>query len=173
MRLAPDEGPGHIRRYMLPDEEIIVAWRQNLASLIPHAIMAVGGLLATVIVSPLLQGITSLQRTMWILITFLFARLVMATAYRHRQYFAVTTSHRLIQMCGVLTPRIVTTPLTNVTNITFEPSVGGRIFGHGTLVLEYADRADSIVQYIPDSEQVYSALSEAVLSERTQGETHD
>lgn len=160
-------------RYMLPDEETIVTWRCHPACLIPLTIMAVGGFLATVVVTPLLQDITSLQRLMWILVAFLFVQLATAAVNRRRRYFAVTTSGRLILTCGMRASRIVTIPLTSVTDITFEPSVG-RLFRHGTITLKYANRADATIAYIPDSvsEVAYRAFR-AALPARAHGESRD
>ena len=59
-------------------------------------------------------------------------------------------------------------PLSKVTDLTFERSIGGRMLGYGTLIVESAGQIQALnrIDYMPRPEEVYEALSELVSARR-------
>jgi hypothetical protein len=59
-------------------------------------------------------------------------------------------------------------PLTKVTDLTFQRTLGGRILGYGTVIVESAgqNQAFERINYIPQPDEVYEALSELVFGDK-------
>ncbi len=59
-------------------------------------------------------------------------------------------------------------PLGKVTDLTFERSLGGRMLGYGTLIVESAGQIQALnrIDYMPRPEEIYEALSELVFGEK-------
>ncbi len=53
---------------------------------------------------------------------------------------------------------------------TFQRTLGGRMFGYGTIVVESAGQIQALnrIDYLPDPEEVYEAISELVFGDKRQ-----
>ncbi len=59
-------------------------------------------------------------------------------------------------------------PLSKVTDLTFQRTLGGRILGYGTVIVESAGQHQAFerIKFIPRPEEVYEALSELVFGDK-------
>ncbi len=59
-------------------------------------------------------------------------------------------------------------PLSKVTDLTFQRSLGGRLLGYGTVIVESAgqNQAFEKIKYVPRPEEVYEAISELVFGDK-------
>jgi uncharacterized membrane protein YdbT with pleckstrin-like domain len=80
----------------------------------------------------------------------------------------VITDKRVMLAQGIITHNVGMMPLSKVTDLTFQRSLGGRMFGYGTLVVESAGQIQALnrIDYMPRPEEIYEALSELVFGEK-------
>ena len=80
----------------------------------------------------------------------------------------VITDKRLMWDRGIITQNLGMMPLTKVTDLTFQRSLGGRMLGYGTVIVESAgqNQAFERITYIPQPDEVYEALSELVFGDK-------
>ena len=159
MRLISPGGnpPADVDRYLLPHEQEVITVRKHPAVLLaPVAWAVIGLLIAAVLSDTLLRHDSGLTWIVWAIWGIVFLRFLWAAINWAVDYFIVT-SHRFIQTSGLFSRRVAMMPLAKVTDMTFERSFLGRVFGYGTFVLESAgqDQALSRVDFIPYPEQLY------------------
>lgn len=149
--------PAEVNKYLLPHEEQVITVRRHPAILIgPIAITLTGLVIAVVLSDTLLRHQSSVLMIVWILWGLLALFLIWKTALWAVDYFVVT-SHRMLLAEGLITRKVAMMPLVKVTDMSFQRSFLGRIFGYGTFILESAgqDQALRTVDHIPYPEQLY------------------
>ena len=149
-------GPVAVSKYLLPREVQVATVRRHPATLIVPAGLAVAGLLvAGVLSATILQG-NGLLWVVWIAWIGLVVNLVWQAINWAVDYFVVT-SERILLTSGVLTRKIAMMPLTKVTDMSFQRSFAGRLFGYGEFIVESAgqDQALRVVDHLPYPEQLY------------------
>lgn len=79
----------------------------------------------------------------------------------NHERFAVTDK-RVLLVSGLFTTRLAVMPLSKVTDMTYERSPTGRLFGYGTFIMESAgqDQALSRVDFVQHPERLYFKLTE-------------
>jgi uncharacterized membrane protein YdbT with pleckstrin-like domain len=159
MRLVPntDTVPASVNRYLLPHERQVITVHQHPAVLIRPVFevlvgLALAGWLTTVLAK--VNGVAVL--VIWVLWGILFLRLAVKVFEWSETYFVVT-SQRFILATGLLTRKVNMMPLAKVTDMSFQRSAMGRIFGYGEFILESAgqDQALNKIDYLPYPEQLY------------------
>jgi hypothetical protein len=80
----------------------------------------------------------------------------------------VITDKRVMLAQGIIVHNVGMMPLSKVTDLTFQRSLGGRMLGYGTLIVESAGQIQALnkIEYMPRPEEVYEALSELVFGEK-------
>jgi membrane protein YdbS with pleckstrin-like domain len=150
-------GPAAVNRYLLPNEQQVITVRRHPAVLIGPSVLALTGLLAAaVLTATILHGNRVLVYAVWIGWLILFGRMVWK-AINWAVDFFVVTSHRILLTSGVLTRKVAMMPLTKVTDMSFQRSFAGRLFGFGEFIVESAgqDQALRNIDHIPYPEQLY------------------
>jgi uncharacterized membrane protein YdbT with pleckstrin-like domain len=122
----------------------------------PIALTLAGLILAVVVSDTILRHQSQLLGIVWILWGLLVLYLIVKTALWWVDYFVVT-SHRMLLVEGLITRKVAMMPLVKVTDMSFQRSFLGRIFGYGDFILESAgqDQALRTVDHIPYPEQLY------------------
>jgi uncharacterized membrane protein YdbT with pleckstrin-like domain len=174
MRLIAPGGtpPAEVNKYLLPHEQQVITVRRHPAVLFGPMLLTLGGLIAAVGLSDtILKGRTSLVYLVWIGWGILLVRLVWKALGWAVDYFVVT-SQRMILTSGVLTRKVAMMPLAKVTDMSFERSFGGRLFGYGDFILESAgqDQALRTVDHIPYPEQLYLEVCNLIFPSRDHGD---
>ena len=149
--------PADVDRYLLPHEQEVITVRKHPAVLLaPIAWAAVGLIVAAVLSDTVLRHSSGLTWIVWAIWGLVFLRFLWAAINWAVDYFVVT-SHRFILTSGLFSRKVAMMPLVKVTDMTFQRSFLGRLFGYGTFILESAgqDQALSTVDYIPYPEQLY------------------
>jgi uncharacterized membrane protein YdbT with pleckstrin-like domain len=77
-------------------------------------------------------------------------------AARQATYFAVTDK-RMILVSGLVVRKVAMMPLAKVTDMSFQRSAMGRVFGYGEFIVESAGRDQALrsVNFVPYPEQLY------------------
>jgi uncharacterized membrane protein YdbT with pleckstrin-like domain len=80
----------------------------------------------------------------------------------------VVTDKRFMISSGVFETKVAMMPITKVTDLTYERTVLGRMFGYGTLVVESAGQIQALnrIEFLPNPEQVYDAISELTFGDK-------
>lgn len=150
--------------YLLPTERRVIRVRWHW-SVVARDVLATAALVAVaIVVSRLLPpGLTLAQNIVWYGGLLAILRL----GYQLYQWWdevLVVTDKRFVLVSGVFTTKIAMMPLTKVTDLTYERTAGGRMFGYGALVIESAGRfrAFNRIDHLPRPELVYDAISSLV-----------
>ena len=156
-------GPG---RYLAADEHVVLQARRHVAVLARPAFAAVGAILLAlfvgVVVSPgrgadLLDTIGGLF-ALWFLLRFLWR------AWEWWVDRIFVTEKRIFEVSGLLTRKVASMPLGNLTDMTYQRSLGGRIFGYGELIVETAGQAQALsrISYLSNPDDFYRAVTALV-----------
>jgi membrane protein YdbS with pleckstrin-like domain len=146
-----------VDKYLLPREVQVATVRKHPAVLIGPSAAALGGLLvAGVLATTILRGNTALLFVLLALELILVLRLIWKAINWAVDYFVVT-SQRLLLTTGLFTRKVAMMPLTKVTDMSFQRSFAGRLFGFGEFIVESAgqDQALRNIDHIPYPEQLY------------------
>jgi hypothetical protein len=161
MRLIAPGGrgtpPREVNKYLLLHEHQVITVRQHPAVLMSPVLVALGGLVLTVVLQgSILKAQSGLMAIIWILWGILFLRALWAAATWAVDYFVVT-SQRMILTSGLLSRKIAMMPLNKVTDMSFQRSFAGRLLGYGEFIIESAgqDQALRNIPFIPYPEQLY------------------
>jgi membrane protein YdbS with pleckstrin-like domain len=160
MRLiAPGGGnpPREVNKYLLLHEQQVITVRMHPAVLFGPIAIALGGLIiAVVLQGSIFRHENSIMVVVWLAWGVLLARTVWLAATWAVDYFVVT-SQRMILTSGLLVRKVAMMPLNKVTDMSFQRSFPGRLFGYGEFIIESAgqDQALRNIPYIPYPEQLY------------------
>jgi hypothetical protein len=156
-------GPG---RYLTGDETVVLQARRHVAVLARPAITALGAialaLFVGVIVSPGDGG--DLLDTLAGLFALWFLLRLMWRTWEWWVDRIFVTEKRIFEVSGLLTRRVASMPLGNLTDMTYQRSVWGRLFGFGELIVETAgqDQALSRIAYLSHPDDFYRAVTSLV-----------
>ncbi len=156
--LDPRFEPG--LRYVLPSEHIQVNRRLHWSVIVPSFFAALAGLfLAGYLTGQMtdLQG--PLDEIIWLGALFLIGRLIWRVVEWNNDRFIVTT-RRIVMVSGVINRRVAMMPLIRVTDMTYERSLPGRIFGWGTFIVESAgqEQALRVIDRLPSPDVLYQTV---------------
>jgi uncharacterized membrane protein YdbT with pleckstrin-like domain len=75
---------------------------------------------------------------------------------------------RFMLTSGVFETKVAMMPISKVTDLTYERTVSGRMFGYGTLIVESAGQIQALnrLEFLPDPEEVYDAISELTFGDK-------
>jgi len=166
--------PREVDKYLLlhEREHQVITVRMHPAVLLAPVALALGGLIIAVVLNgSILSGQHAIMLIVWVgwLILFLWA-LVKAATWSV-EYFVVT-SRRMILTSGLLTRKVAMMPLNKVTDMSFQRSLGGRLFGYGEFILESAgqDQALRNIPFIPYPEQLYLEVCDLLFPSKDDGD---
>lgn len=154
-------------RFLLDDETLVVAQRQHWAAVAQPAALAIAGLFLTIVAGltapPKLGILTDLAWKLW------FILLVYAAIHvlMWRLDWFVATDKRLLMTYGLLKRRVAMMPLAKVTDMSFNRSLLGQVFGYGQFVLESAGREQALrrMDFIRDAKGTYLAIVGEIFGE--------
>jgi PH (Pleckstrin Homology) domain-containing protein len=156
-------GPG---RYLSGDEHVVLQARRHVAVLARPALAAVAAivlaLLLGLLASPgdggdLLDTLGGLV-ALWFLVRFLWR---VWEWWVDRIY---VTEKRIFEVSGLLTRKVASMPLGNLTDMTYQRSVWGRLLGYGELIVETAGQAQALsrIAYLSHPDEFYRAVTALV-----------
>ena len=159
--------PREIDEYLLPTERRVIRVRQHWAVMLNEVTSTSLFLLGMVLVERLLPDsavIDNLTFYMGLVAVLRFTVLTMLWWIER----IVITDKRVMLARGIITHNVGMMPLGKVTDLTFQRTLTGRMFGYGTLVVESAGQIQALnrIDYVPRPEEVYEALSELVFGEK-------
>jgi hypothetical protein len=124
---------------------------------------AVGGLLAAIAATEI-SGHETPRLIAWLLLAFLFLRLLLLIATWFVQ-FIVVTNERMLFVTGLINRKVESVPRASLINLTLDRSSQGRRLGYGTFTVGYgAERV--VIDYIPYPEQLYLEINSLLYPDR-------
>ena len=159
--------PREIDEYLLPTERRVIRVRQHWAVMMNHVSSTALFLLALVIGERMLPDSVLIDNIAWYLALVAVLRFTVLTILWWIERIVITDK-RVMLAQGIITHNVGMMPLGKVTDLTFQRTLGGRMFGYGTIVVESAGQIQALnrIDYMPQPEEVYEALSELVFGEK-------
>jgi hypothetical protein len=100
----------------------------------------------------------------WLLVAFLFLRLLLLIGTWLVQFIAVT-NERMLFVTGLINRNVESVPRADLVNLTLVRSSQGRRLGYGTFTIGYgAERV--VIDYVPYPEQLYLEVNALLYSDR-------
>lgn len=139
--------PAAVNRYLLPHERQVITVRVHPARLIPPLVTVTGGLFLAFALSPVMRG--NMLLGVWLIMLLLILYLARAVLDWFTTYFVVTTVR--LFMCGGsgITSQWL---MADIKDVRLTRTLGGRILGYGTIIIESAHIA---IDSLPYPEQLY------------------
>jgi uncharacterized membrane protein YdbT with pleckstrin-like domain len=154
--------------YLTHSERVMLHTRRHYATLLPPLALTV----AVVAAAALLGSLTSPYRSDHPIDTLLGAvaiAFVVRFLWRSLLWWCdrvMVTDERMLEISGILTRRVASTPLSKLTDLTYRRSLAGRLLGYGQLVLETPGQHQALtnIDYLPHPDDFYRTLTELVMS---------
>jgi uncharacterized membrane protein YdbT with pleckstrin-like domain len=154
--------------YLLDTERRVIRIRRHWAVLAWDTFEAIALLAICVMISYLLPpSLYVVQNILWyaaLLVVLIFAFKVMEWWVER----LVVTDKRFVLTSGVFTTKVAMMPISKVTDLTYQRSAWGRMFGYGTVVVESAGQIQALnrLDYLPRPEEFYDTISELVFGDK-------
>lgn len=165
--LLKDAGVKRAARYLHEDETVIMTANRHWVSIAEPIVTPVLSLLVVAWFSAVADVGAEGGTLLFVLWLIIAARTVWALIEWRRAWF-ISTDQRLFKLTGVFVTKVAMMPLNQVTDITYQRSIPGQIFGYGTLVLETPgqDQAFSTIKPIPQPDAAYRAITRFMMKGR-------
>lgn len=147
-------------RYLLDGERLVTAVHQHWGKVAEPIGTALAGLVLALWVDATIAPSFGLVSTIlwWAWFALLLRAAYLVAEWRHDWF--VATDKRLLLFYGFITRKVSMMPLMKVTDMSYERSVPGRLFGYGRFVMESAgqDQALHKVNWVPKPDEHYRAI---------------
>ena len=161
--------PREVDEYVLPTERRVIRFRRHWVVIVNEVVQATVLMVVLMVAAALLPEGPVLSNMLWY-----GGLLVLVKAcYKVSEWWVekvVITDKRVMLTQGVFTQKVGMMPLGKVTDLTFERTLNGRMLGYGTMIIESAGQIQALnrIDFLPDPEEVYEAISELVFGEKRQ-----
>jgi membrane protein YdbS with pleckstrin-like domain len=155
--------PKELGRYLIPTESIIFLVRRHWIVLLEPILTAIAGLIIVALVTANASGV--LVKIVLALWAVALLRLTFHIfEWRHEVFLA--TNSRLMLVHGILTRKVDIMPMAKVTDMRYDRSMIGQIFGYGVFILESAgqDQALSKINFISNPDLHYQQISAVIFA---------
>ena len=144
--------PASVNRYLLPHERSCITVRIHPATLAGPLILVSGGLVA----AGELTRRSVRPKIVWGAYLPVLLYFLQRVAAWQATYFTVTDM-RMILVSGFVVRKVAMMPLAKVTDMSFQRSAMGRVFGYGEFIVESAEQEQALrsVNFLPYPEQLY------------------
>ena len=154
------EVPRQFAKRLIPSEHLVLAVRRHPAMLIEPVGSTVAALVAVLwLQAQLPRDLDVVPDVLWLLWLPLPLR-ALWKLYEWSQDWFVVTDQRLMLNYGVLVRRVAMMPMPKVTDMSYNRTPVGRVFGYGEFVLESAgqDQALKKVSWLPNPDHLYQLI---------------
>lgn len=157
---------GNLRRYVLPNERVIVATRRHWAALLePIATTVAAFLLVGTIVMSTPLDVREVVQWLWVAWFLVAGRLAWKWLEWRYEWF-VATDKRLLLLYGLVVHKVAMMPLKKVTDMGYSRSPVGQVLGYGRFDMESAgqDQALRTIRYVPQPDATYRTLCDTLFT---------
>jgi uncharacterized membrane protein YdbT with pleckstrin-like domain len=157
----PEPGVQALERYVVPNEEkLVFVMRKHPVMLAePVASAVLWGFLMIALVARFAQTFPA-GVTVTVLLWLAVAGRAVYYVLEWRASWFGSTQRRLMLTYGLFTRKVAMMPLEKVTDMSYNRSPAGQVFGYGEFVLESAGQEQALrsVTFVPNPDQVYRRL---------------
>ena len=159
--------PREIDEYLLPTERRVIRVRMHWAVMANNLFLTGLFLLLLIVAQHYLPTSALVDNLTFYLALAAVIRFTLQTILWWIERIVITDK-RVMLAEGIITHNVGMMPLSKVTDLTFERSLGGRMLGYGTIVVESAGQIQALnrIDYVPRPEEIYEALSELIFGEK-------
>ncbi len=164
-RKLPTRARKDVEKYLLPDEEAVVATRRHWAVLLePTArflpVFAVGLWLLLLDPDNRVTSVAGMLIALWALVAYGLR----ITEWWMRHF--IVSRRRVLLTSGVIVRTVTLLPLRRITDLTWQETLLGQVLGYGTFRFESAgqDQALRHLTFMPDAQTRYRQVSELLFS---------
>lgn len=156
----------HLRRYVLPHENVVIATRRHWARLLEPILTTVAAFFlvgAVVMSTPVdVRGTVQWLWVAWFLVA---GRLAWKWLEWRYEWF-VATDKRLLLLYGLVVHRVSMMPLKKVTDMGYSRSPLGQVLGYGRFDMESAgqDQALRTINFVPSPDDTYRTLCDTIFT---------
>ena len=158
--------PKELDRYLIPAEQIVFLIRRHWVVLFEPIASVVAGLFVVGFLDQQLpEDALRLRDAAIVLWLGIVLRAVWKWLLWYRELF-LATDRRLMLVHGIITRQVDIMPMSKVTDMRYDRTVTGQLFGYGVYILESAgqDQALSTINYIPDPDRHYQEISAVIFA---------
>jgi Bacterial PH domain len=173
--MAPPGQHQELDRYLLDGERLVTAVHQHWGKVAePVASAVLAGMLALWVDATIPPKAGLVSTVLWWAWFAVLGRAAYRIAEWRHDWF-VATDKRLLLFYGFVTRKVSMMPLTKVTDMSYNRSIPGRVFGYGRFVMESAgqDQALREVNWVPDPDRNYRAICAEIFGVPGQEEAVD
>ena len=168
--------PRNIRKLLTPNEkqDQVITVHMHPAVLFAPVVIALAGLIGVVVLNNSLKSQNPLMTVIWLAWGILLARAVWAAATWSVERFVVT-SQRMMLTSGLLTRKVAMMPLVKVTDMSFQRSLFGQLFGYGEFILESAGQEQALrnIPFIPYPDELYVEVCKLIFPSKDEPSEDD
>ena len=159
--------PREVDEYLLPTERRVIRVRMHWAVMAKELTLTGLFLLLMVVLQEHLPSSVVVDNLTFYLSLAAVLRFTLKTILWWIERIVITDK-RVMLAQGIITSKVGMMPLSKVTDLTFERTLGGRMLGYGTIIVESAGQiqAPNQINFIPRPEEIYEALSELIFGEK-------
>jgi uncharacterized membrane protein YdbT with pleckstrin-like domain len=158
--------PKELDKYLIPTEQIIFLIRRHWVVLFKPVGAAILGLIFVIYLGGHLPGdqMRVFEVVIWLWIALAAWALWQVSEWWREVFLA--TDRRLMLVHGIVTRQVDIMPMGKVTDMRYDRTVTGKLFGYGVYIIESAgqDQALSTINFIPDSDLHYKQISEVIFA---------
>jgi Bacterial PH domain len=152
-------------QYLLPGEVAVIIVPRHWIMVAGPFLWGLGALLAAGILTAMVEAEQPITTYIWLLTLAVLAW----TTYRFLSWYVerfMVTDRRLVLVTGLINRKVAVIPLRKVTDMTYQRTVPGRLFGYGEFVIESAaqDQALREVDFLPNPDALYQRVSQLLFS---------
>jgi hypothetical protein len=150
-------------RYLAHEETIILQVNRHVTVLAKPFFQTVGVILLAAFLGSLTSPRTGVD-LLDTLVGIVSAASVLRLGWKVWQWRVdriIVTDRRIFEVSGLLTRKIASMPLANMTDVTYQRSLLGRLFGYGELIVETAGHLQSLnrITHLPKPDDFYRAIT--------------
>jgi hypothetical protein len=166
---TPAEMPKEIRNKLANTEQSIRGGQIHEATMYEPITSTVLGLIAVIVLVPRFNGSP-------VLVDFLFLGFLTLLGRMAWRWFEWTTTrifftgYRIIYVHGIITRQLAMLPIGKVTDMRYDRTPDGMLFGYGKFIIESAgqDQALRVINFVPDPDETYRYIQNLLFSKGTQ-----
>jgi Bacterial PH domain len=156
-----------LKKYLIAAETPVVVTRRHWASLIKPAGIGVLVLMLGLLLLDF-GGDSQAASELGVAVTLAALGWLAWTwgQWSHERF--IITDRRVLLVYGLLTQRVGVMPLSKVTDLTYERTLGGRLLGYGAFVVESAGQHQAFnrIDYLPTPDKLYHDVSVLLFRDR-------
>lgn len=155
-----------MKKYLVPTERIIVKQHQHVVVIAIPVLVAFGWLILIGILESragsTADSLTTFAIWAWLAI---LVWAVWRIVYWWKDEF-IATNKRLLKTYGIVTRKVAMMPMGKVTDMTYNRTVPGRIFGWGMFIVESAgqDQALSTINFVIRPDETYRKITSEIFA---------